>query len=335
MPADPLLPFVVFEAVAAAGLAAWLIRELKAVQVLSAELLETTPDRMAPGLDLDGSRGLERIPTWARPVIDVALPARYGDFDLLGKGGMGVVLKAYDRELHRPVAVKVPPPHIAANPEYRTRFIREARALARLEHPNVSRIYDVPEVPEGECPVMVMEFLEGEDLIAYVKREGAVPIPKLLDWAEQAGAGLQYAHDQQLLHRDIKPANIWLDASGRIKILDFGLAAVGDAEALTASGVRMGTVTFMPPEQFRGEVVGPSVDQYALAVTLYFLATLKLPFGKDDRLRLEPKPISRFPAGVPESFEPVFARAMAPQPMQRYSSVREFIDALKAAGGMS
>lgn len=308
--------------------------ELRESERLSAEVLSLRrPDDLPPGIDLEGTRGLDGLPGWVRGVVAESLPEQYVDFQVLGEGGMGVVLAAHDRHLDRRVAVKVPPPHISCRPRYRARFLREARAMARLEHENVARIFDVPEVAEGAVPVMVLELLEGEDLEATWKARGPIELGEVAGWIEQAAAGLQAAHDQGVLHRDVKPANLFREASGRVKVLDFGLAAVEGARVLTATGARFGTYAYMPPEQMHGQRLDPRADQYSLAVSAYFLASSRLPFDLTDQFRMNPEAFSRVLPGAPPALDAVFQRALSGFQDERYPTVRAFAQALQAALG--
>jgi serine/threonine-protein kinase len=247
---------------------------------------------------------------------------------MLGAGGMGTVVKAWDSRLERAVAIKVPPPHLASHPDFRTRFLREARALARLAHENIGRVYDVPEVSESDIPVMILEFLDGLDLAESLQSQGLPPGKDAFRWILEAGTGLAHAHGQGILHRDIKPSNLML-VHGKIKILDFGLAALSDRTGLTQSGMLLGSIPFMPPEQLRGEKVDSSADQYALAVTGFQLLTGRMPFSEDDALRLQVPRLSQVRAGIPASLDATLARAMSPEPKRRFESTTAFVRALQ------
>lgn len=279
---------------------------------------ETPPPPPAPG---------EGLPSWLRATLEGALGDRYQNHVLLGAGGMGTVVRAFDTRLERTVAVKVPPPHLASHEQFQVRFLREARAVARLDHPNIGRVIDVPEVPAGELPVMILEYLDGVDLSTYLDRQGRPPGRVALGWIRQAGAGLQHAHEQGILHRDIKPANLML-VNERVKILDFGLAALEDRKGLTQSGMLMGSIPYMPPEQLRGEAVGIPADVYALGVTAFQLLTGKLPFAPEDAKRLNVPRISQAGTGAPAILDDLLLRALAPDPAERYGSVKEMLAAI-------
>jgi hypothetical protein len=268
------------------------------------------------------------IPSWLRAALEGSLGSRYRDHVMLGAGGMGTVVRAFDTRLERTVAVKVPPPHLASQEQFQVRFLREARAVARLNHQNIGRVIDVPEVPAGELPVMILEYLDGVDLATYLDRNGRPSGKLALGWVRQAGAGLQHAHDQGILHRDIKPANLML-VGDTVKILDFGLAALEDRKGLTRSGMLMGSIPYMPPEQLRGEVVGVPADVYALGVTAYQLITGLLPFDPEDAKRTRVPRISQAGTGAPAALDELLLRVLDPDPAKRYESVRDFLEAIE------
>ncbi len=271
------------------------------------------------------------VPSWLSAALTVPLGGRYQDLQILGSGGMGTVVAAEDRRLGRRVAVKVPPPHLASQPEFRERFLREARALARLDHPAVVRIHDVPDVAEGEVPVMIMEYVEGTDLLAYVREHGCPQVSEASQWIIQAAAGLDHVHAQGICHRDVKPANLML-SKGRVKILDFGLAAAEDHEKLTADGAMVGSLPFMPPEQLMGKQVDHLADQYALAATAFWILVGQLPFEPEDGVRTRARSVSSLRAGLPATLDEVFFRALNPQAAARYTSCSEFARVLMQAG---
>jgi predicted Ser/Thr protein kinase len=175
----------------------------------------------------------------------------------LGRGGMAVVYAGWHEQLERPVALKVLASHLADDPEFRTRFLREARIAARLHHPNLVRTYDVSEV-DGR-PSIVMELLGG----------GTVEGGRLTrEEAAQVAAGLAHAHARGVVHRDLKPANLLRSANGEVKIVDFGIARAAEETMVTQIGTVLGTLRYLPPEQAEGRVVGPEADVYSLGVVL-------------------------------------------------------------------
>lgn len=208
---------------------------------------------------------------------------KYRVLSVLGRGGMGVVYRAEDPVLKRTVAIKAILPSLGGGEAVRRRFLREARAMAQLEHENVIRLYDVNE--DRGVPYLAMEFLSGQSLEARL-REQQLPLGEALRIGKETAAGLAAAHQQNLIHRDIKPANVFLSGpAGRVKILDFGLARMdADESRLTQSGAVVGTPAYMAPEQTRGEPVDFRCDLFSLGVVLYRMSTGKLPFEGPDAI---------------------------------------------------
>jgi formylglycine-generating enzyme required for sulfatase activity len=264
-----------------------------------------------------------------------------GDFRILrvlGRGGMGVVFEAEDPKLGRRVAVKAMLPRIAADPNAKARFLREAKAAAAVEHDHVVPIHLIAE--EAGVPFLVMPFLKGESLDDRLKREGTLPIAEAARIGREVAEGLAAAHDRGLAHRDIKPANIWLEGSrARVKILDFGLArplkgSVPDAE-ITRSGAVMGTPAYMSPEQGRGQAVDFRTDLFSLGGVLYRACTGRTPFqGADTASMLmalaadaaaDPR---LFNPRVPVSFAILILRLLEKDPARRPQSAREVVSLL-------
>jgi serine/threonine protein kinase len=177
--------------------------------------------------------------------------------DELGRGGMAVVYAGWHEQLERRVALKVLASHLADNPEFRVRFLREARIASRLHHPNLVRTYDVSEI--GGLPAIVMELVDGGTL------EGGT---LTRDEAAQVAAGLAHAHERGVVHRDLKPANILRARDGEVKIADFGIARAAEETMVTQIGTVLGTLRYLAPEQAEGRVVGPEADVYSLGVVL-------------------------------------------------------------------
>ncbi|HEY2327921.1 MAG TPA: serine/threonine-protein kinase [Gaiellaceae bacterium] len=177
--------------------------------------------------------------------------------DELGRGGMAVVYAAHDNRFDRPVALKVLASHLAGDPEFRDRFLREARIASRLEHPNLVRVYDITEI--DALPAIVMERLSGETFA------GA---PLTLEQAAQVADGLAYAHARGVVHRDLKPANLLLADDGTVKIADFGIARAVEETMVTQVGTVLGTLRYLSPEQAAGKTVGPEADIYSLGIVL-------------------------------------------------------------------
>jgi serine/threonine-protein kinase len=187
----------------------------------------------------------------------------------LGRGGMAVVHLAYDTELGRPVALKLMADHCADDAAFRARFAREARAAARLSHPNIVQVFDIGE--EAGLPFIVMEYVEGETLGDTLARERRVAPERAVEIARECCAGLACAHAAGLVHRDIKPQNLLVTTDGTIKIADFGVAHALDQTRLTLTGSIVGTARYLAPEQTTGGPITPAADVYALGVVLYEL----------------------------------------------------------------
>jgi len=197
------------------------------------------------------------------------LANRYRIVALLGRGGMGEVYRADDLKIGQPVALKFLPLDFEHDPDRLQRLLGEVRIARQITHPNVCRVHDVVEFAGHHC--ITMEYVDGEDLAALLRRIGRLPQEKALDLARQIGAGLAAAHVQGIVHRDLKPANIMIDGRGRARITDFGLAAA--AEAVRGAEAQWGTPAYMAPEQLAGEAITPRTDVYALGLVLFEMFT--------------------------------------------------------------
>ncbi|HET9950874.1 MAG TPA: protein kinase, partial [Candidatus Eisenbacteria bacterium] len=270
--------------------------------------------------------------------------SHYRIVEKIGAGGMGQVYRARDLRLDRDVAIKILPPEATRDRTAAERFLREARASSALHHPNVVAIYGLEEI-DG-APAIVMEHVAGETLAAIVSR-GPLPFARLLEIGAQIADALESAHAARLVHRDIKPSNVILTPEGQAKVLDFGLAkrfappgAVPDESTisteLTGSGMIVGTVAYMSPEQTRGERVDHRTDIFSLGGVLYELATGRPPFRAPSTVTMfheiatqEPDPPSALRADLPYDFDLVVARALSKDRERRYPTAREFGDALR------
>ncbi len=222
--------------------------------------------------------------------------SHYKILEKLGEGGMGVVYKAEDTKLKREVAIKFLPRHIAATIEERERFKIEAQAAAALNHPNIATIYNIEEVDDEMY--IVMEYIEGRELREIVQSEKP-SLQSAIDYATQIAEGLNAAHKKGVVHRDIKSSNVMITDEGQVKIMDFGLAKVAGGQHLTKSGMTVGTVAYMSPEQVQGIAVDHRTDIWALGVVLFEMLTGELPFKGDYEqaviysiLNEEPEPVS-------------------------------------------
>jgi serine/threonine protein kinase/Flp pilus assembly protein TadD len=203
----------------------------------------------------------------------------YEILEKLGEGGMGVVYKAHDTKLDRPVAIKFLPVHLSASADNKARFIQEARATAALNHPNILNIYDIDEQDGGLF--FVMEYIEGETLksrINALKTTEGLPLRQAIDLIMQIAQGLKAAHEKEIVHRDIKPENIMLTKDGNPKIMDFGIAKLKSGTGLTKTGMSLGTISYMSPEQAQGVVTDQRSDIWSLGVVMYEILTGELPF---------------------------------------------------------
>jgi serine/threonine-protein kinase len=261
---------------------------------------------------------------------------RYELEELVGEGGMSSVYRAHDTVLERRVAIKVLHEHFSRDPEYVERFRREARAIARLAHPNVVTVIDRGEW-EGR-QFIVFEHVAGENLKAVIAREGPLPVDRALELACQIARALSFAHELGIVHRDVKPHNVLLDGSGTAKVTDFGIARALDSdEALTATGTVLGTGQYLSPEQANGERGDERSDQYSLGVVTFELLTGTAPYSGDNLMAVamrhvrDPVPSVRaLRPDVPERVDAVIARAMAKRPEDRFASMGELAVALES-----
>jgi hypothetical protein len=253
----------------------------------------------------------------------------YEVLEVVGEGGMGVVLRAFDEKLRRVVAIKVLAPILARHSGARQRFVREARAAAAVSHDHVIAVYAVEE--SGPVPYLVMQFVNGRTLKQKLELTGPLPLKESLRIGLQLAEGLAAAHRQGLIHRDIKPANILLENGvERVKITDFGLARAADDASLTQSGVVAGTPAYMSPEQANGSHVDYKSDLFSLGSVLYTLCAGHSPFRADSSVAIlkqvcdeTPRPLREINPGVPAWLEALIAKLMAKEPSQRFTSASE------------
>jgi eukaryotic-like serine/threonine-protein kinase len=259
----------------------------------------------------------------------------YGIRCKLGAGGMGVVYRADDTQLDRPVALKLMRPVLAASTTARQRFLREAKAVAAVKHPHIVTIFQVGE--EQGVPFLAMELLEGESLEIRLARQGPLPIVEGLRIGREIAEGLAAAHERGLVHRDVKPANIFLENHRTVKILDFGLArGVKDTDHLTPNGTIVGTPAYMSPEQAAHAHSDPRGDLFSLGCVLYRMTTGTLPFRGGDALstlfalaNVKPAPPRAINADVPQHLSDLIMRLLAKEPAARPGSAKNVADRLR------
>lgn len=292
---------------------------------------------------LQNNRPASSVPDSAPISQKLAQHPRYQLMAVIGKGGLGTVYKAKDRFLGRMVALKVIDKQMIARPELSERFAREVQVIARLSHPNIVAACDADLT--GSDPFLVMELVEGINLAQLVKSRGPLPTAEACDYARQAALGLQHASLHAVVHRDIKPQNLIRTPAGQIKILDFGLALLGQESKgrnrLTALGAILGTPDYIAPEQ-AGDAHASDIraDLYSLGCTLYFLLTGQVPFpggSPADKLHKhaaeEPQPLMALRPDLPGGLAMIVARMMAKQPDDRFQTPLEVAEALDLYAG--
>lgn len=258
--------------------------------------------------------------------------------EVLGEGGMGIVVRARDTKLEREVAIKLLAPELARNADARQRFLREAKVAASVRHDNVVTIHAVEEV-DG-VTLLVMELIQGESLAARLRRGGALPADEVARLGEQIANGLEAAHRRGLVHRDIKPANVLLETVHggpvRAKITDFGLARVAADASITHSGLIAGTPHFMSPEQTQNLPIDHRTDLFSLGSLLYSLSTGRAAFAAESILTVlrrvaedSPKPIRELNPATPTWLVQIIERLMAKHPDDRFRSATEVAEALR------
>jgi serine/threonine-protein kinase len=259
--------------------------------------------------------------------------SHYRIVERLGRGAMGLVYKAQDTRLDRPVALKVISREIAAIPEQRARFIREARTASLLDHPNICTIHDFGETTDGDL-FIVMTYLPGENLRLCLER-GPLPLKQAINIARQVACGLAKAHSLGVVHRDIKPANVMLLPDGVAKIVDFGLAKLPNDVGLTNTGGVVGTVPYMSPEQLRGDPLDGRTDVWSWGVTFYEMLAGDRPFESKTEatimraiMELEAPSVRSRRTDLPEGIEQIITQAMRKRREERPSAA-ELVDALE------
>jgi tRNA A-37 threonylcarbamoyl transferase component Bud32 len=269
-------------------------------------------------------------------MIGTTLSGRYKLEAKLGSGGMSTVYLARDTTLDRQVAVKVMHREISEQEEQLERFRREARSVAKLSHPNVVAVIDAGD--DGGHPYIVFEYVEGENLKQRIKRLGPLDPQEALAYAIEIAGGLTVAHARSMVHRDIKPQNVLIDAEGRAKLTDFGIARQLEQQGVTDTGRVLGTTDYVSPEQAMGQAVDQRSDVYSLGVVLYEMLTGEVPFSADSQVGVAMKHVNedlpdvqRRRPGISAATALVIERATSKDTSKRYESVGKMIEDLKTA----
>jgi hypothetical protein len=260
--------------------------------------------------------------------------SHYRILEQLGGGGMGVVYRAEDIKLKRPVALKFLLPQLNFDEEAKQRFMQEAQAASALDHPNICTIYEVDEAEDGQM-FIAMAYCEGETLKKKVT-SNQLAVNSVIDIALQIAQGLGQAHKHGIVHRDIKPANLMITNDGMVKILDFGLAKLAGGTGLTKAGTTMGTPLYMSPEQIAGSAVDHRTDIWSFGVVLHEMFAGRPPFSSEHEqavfyaiMNQEPAPVTKINPGVPAPLERLIHRTLRKRPEDRYSSMQPVLDELK------
>jgi serine/threonine-protein kinase len=268
-------------------------------------------------------------------VVGELIAGRYELEELVGSGGMSSVYRAHDRLLERSVALKILHEQFTRDDDYVERFRREARAVAQLTHPNIVTVIDRGE--QDGRQFIVFEYVDGLNLKELVEQEGPLSPRDAIELALQVARGLAFAHEQGLVHRDVKPQNVLIDADGRAKVTDFGIARSLDVDGMTITGTIMGTSNYIAPEQARGQAVDEQTDVYSLGCVLYELLAGEVPFDGDNFVAVAMRHVNEAVPSVREIRPDVSPRldwaiqqAMAKVPEERFESMDDFAAELEA-----
>lgn len=261
--------------------------------------------------------------------------ADYEILEVLGQGGMGAVYRVRNRLSDRQEAMKQVLPHIASKPEAAERFLREIRIQASLQHPNIAALHTAMHIQQGIF--MIMELIDGQSVEAML-RHGAMPLDQAIRIADDILSALMYAHARGIVHRDIKPANILITSRGMPKLTDFGIARATDQGMITRSGMAIGSVHYMSPEQVMSKATDERSDLYSLGVTLYEMLTGTRPFDGESEYTIMSAHLGRTPrspsaivSSIPSDISSVVLRSMAKTPEERFQTAAAFQTALRHA----
>ena len=267
-------------------------------------------------------------------VIGELISDRYRLDEKIGSGGMSSVYRAFDPTLERWVAIKLMHRDISSDPDQLERFRREARAVAQLNHPHVVTVIDAGD-DEG-APYIVFECVEGETLKDRIRRQGRLPVSEAVAYAIEIGRALEAAHARMLVHRDVKPQNVLIDADGRAKVTDFGIARSLETQGLTAPGRVLGTTDYVSPEQALGHEVTGQSDIYSLGIVLYEMLTGEVPFRADTQVAVAMKHVrdplffdETAPTEIYTALAAVVERSTAKETANRYATVEEMVHDLE------
>ncbi|MDI6808876.1 MAG: protein kinase [Candidatus Eisenbacteria bacterium] len=259
--------------------------------------------------------------------------SHYRVSERIGMGGMGVIYAAEDTRLRRSVALKFLSPELTRDPEAKQRFVQEAQTASSLDHPSICTIHEIDETPDGRM-FIVMPLYRGETLSMRISR-GRLELMDALDITEQIARGLMRAHGQRIVHRDIKPANILVTQDGQVKILDFGLAKLTGQTQITRAGSAVGTVSYMSPEQLRGEEADGRADIWALGVLIYEMISGRHPFRDEypeaimySILNQEPEPLGLTARDVSRKLDDLVGKALAKNRESRYQNIADLLASL-------
>jgi len=323
--------------------------------VFDAQAIVLDPNAQAAARTAARRPAAQRSPAPQTPTFDThesgadlkigsLLSGRYELLALLGEGGMGAVYKARDLQLDREVAIKVIKPELADHPEILQRFKQELILARQVTDRNVIRIFDIGEA--GKTKFITMEYLEGENLLDILKKRGKLEIAEAVGIMEQAACGLAAAHREGIIHRDLKPGNIMCEKSGRVVVMDFGLARTFEGDGMTRAGAMMGTIEYMSPEQAQGLEVTASSDIFTFGLILYELLAGVTPFYAESaiasllkRSQQRAIPLVEIDKQIPGKLSNIVAKCLEKEPANRYQSAQELDADLRAwqgrGGGVS